>query len=182
MSRPPGIAAGRKWTAPDLAVTLSAGCVAWAYPDDLPPWRAIAIVVAGAGSGLLAASLVLMVRAPRLSRLFGGLEPMYRWHHRSGTIAYVLLLGHPLALAIDGLSESPQTAWGALAPRCVRRLVHDLVTAGHARGGPDRGGRAHLYPGPGGPACQRGRLLDGDRRTGLRLDGLSAGTPFGSGP
>ena len=116
MSRPPGIAAGRKWTAPALAMALSAGCVGWAYPDDLPPWRAAAIVVAWAGSGLLAASLVLMVRAPRLAWLLGGLEPMYRWHHRSGTIAYVLLLGHPLALAIDGLSESPQTAWGALAP------------------------------------------------------------------
>lgn len=106
----------RRLVAPAVALALSASGVWWAYPHGLPLWRNVAIVTAWAGTGLLVASLVMMVRAPRLAALLGGLDTMYRWHHRSGTAGYVLLLVHPLALALDGWSESPAVAWEAIAP------------------------------------------------------------------
>ena len=96
--------------APPLAVAW------WMHPENLPLWRSIAISSAWAGTGLLVTSLVLMVRDPRVSRLLGGLESMYRWHHRSGVLAYVLLLCHPLALAFDAWLEAPELAWQMLSP------------------------------------------------------------------
>ena len=89
----------------------------WAFPDGLPSWRTAAIVSGWAGTGLLVSSLLLMVREPHLARLLGGLELSYRWHHRCGMLAYLLLLCHPLALALDGCSEAPRLAWQTLAPR-----------------------------------------------------------------
>ena len=41
---------------------------------------------------------------------------MYLWHHRSGMLAYVLLLCHPLALAMDSGIVAPQFAWQLLSP------------------------------------------------------------------
>lgn len=88
----------------------------WAFPAGLTIWRTIAIVTAWAGCGLLAANLVLAIREPHVAHLLGGLESIYRWHHRSGLLAYLLLLCHPLALAFDGWLEAPQLAWPVLAP------------------------------------------------------------------
>lgn len=68
------------------------------------------------GCGALAASLVLMVREPALSASFGGLDRMYRWHHRLGVAGYALLLLHPLLLAAQALPASPETAWHVLSP------------------------------------------------------------------
>ena len=50
-----------------------------------------------------------MLREPYLARWPGGLERIYRWHHHTGIIAYVLL-AHPLALAAAGVSHSPMFA------------------------------------------------------------------------
>lgn len=97
-------------------MTPTLGLAWWAFPAELTLWRTIAIVTAWAGCGLLAANLVLAVREPHVARLLGGLESMYRWHHRSGLLAYLLLLCHPLALALDDWLEAPQLAWQALAP------------------------------------------------------------------
>jgi predicted ferric reductase len=41
---------------------------------------------------------------------------MYRWHHRAGVAAYVLLLFHPLFLAADALPNAPLSAWQVLSP------------------------------------------------------------------
>ena len=68
------------------------------------------------GAGLLSASLLLMVREPAFAAWFGGLERMYRWHHALGTLGYVALLAHVLALAAALLPESPAAAWRAVAP------------------------------------------------------------------
>lgn len=106
----------RHLAAPAVGFAFPLAAVAWAWPADLPFWRAVAIVTAWAGSGMLVASLVLMVRTPRLAALLGGLEAMYSWHHRLGGVAYVLLLTHPLVLAAEGWTESPQVAWQSLAP------------------------------------------------------------------
>lgn len=102
--------------APMMALLLPLAAVWWAFPQDLPLWRSIAIVSAWAGSALLVVNLALMVRQPHLARLLGGLETSYRWHHRSGLLAYLLLLCHPLALALDGWLEAPRLAWETLAP------------------------------------------------------------------
>lgn len=102
--------------APAVLLALLAACLGWAWPAELGGWRALSIVCAWAGTALLAGSLLLMVRAARLAALFGGLDAQYRWHHRSGTVAYVLLLAHPLTLAADAWPESPARAWQVLAP------------------------------------------------------------------
>lgn len=116
----PGAAAAlpapRPWASAAVGLGLPALAVAWAWPQGLPPLRAAAIVVAWAGTGLLVASLVLMLREPRLARALGGLEAMLRWHHRAGVLGYLLLLLHPLALAGEAWLEAPARAWEALAP------------------------------------------------------------------
>lgn len=107
----------RHFAAPFAALMLTLAVVWWAFPEQMPFWRSLAIVTAWGGSGLLVANLVLMVREPHIARLLGGLESMYRWHHRSGMIAYLLLLCHPLALALNGWVEAPQLAWQTLVPQ-----------------------------------------------------------------
>jgi predicted ferric reductase len=99
-----------------LSVVPAVAAVWWAYPDGLPLWRSLGIVTAWAGLGLLVSSLALMVREPHFARALGGLETAYRWHHRTGLAAYVLIMAHPLALALDGWAESPHIAWATLAP------------------------------------------------------------------
>lgn len=106
----------RQFTAPAIVLILPLAAVAWAWPEELPPWRSLGIISAWTGSGLLLASLLLMVREPRFAWLLGDLGWMYRWHHRSGSVAYLLLLIHPLALALNGWDESPRIAWETLAP------------------------------------------------------------------
>lgn len=104
------------WIAPALALLLPLAAVWWSFPEALTPWRSVGIVTAWAGTALLVVNLVLMVRRPHLVRLLGGLERSYLWHHRSGMAAYLSLLSHPLALAVDGWFESPRVAWEILAP------------------------------------------------------------------
>ncbi|WP_158244186.1 ferredoxin reductase family protein [Trinickia dabaoshanensis] len=88
----------------------------WSFPSELPLWRGIAIVSAWLGTAMLAVCTVLMVREPHLARALGGLERCYLWHHRFGVFAYLAVVVHPLALALDGWTESPHVAWASLAP------------------------------------------------------------------
>ena len=100
-----------------LLVGLSVGLpVYWAYPEDLSSWRAAGIVLGWAGSGLLLASLLLMLREVRLASWLGGIERMTGWHHWTGLAGYLLVLLHPLALAAAAWTESPPLAWQLLSP------------------------------------------------------------------
>src|SRR3990167_5253246 len=101
---------------PLIGVAVVGTLVFWAFPSDVPPLRAGGIVSGWVGCGLLLTSLLLMIREPWLARWLGGLEPMYRWHHRLGVWAYLALLVHPLALAASAWGESPALAWATLAP------------------------------------------------------------------
>lgn len=92
------------------------------WPDS--GWSHWARLSAWSGTALLVASLVLMIREARLARLLGGLDAMYRWHHRCGTGAYVLLLVHPLALAAQAWSVSPVAARRALSPASLPWTVN----------------------------------------------------------
>lgn len=99
-----------------ITAAVVGALVGWADPWGLSPLRAGGIVAGWVGSGLLLVSLLLMLREPWLARRLRGLETMVRWHHVLGVWAYVVLLVHPLALAADGWSESPATAWAMLSP------------------------------------------------------------------
>ena len=90
--------------------------VFWAFPDELPLWRATGVLLGWTGAGLLLFSLLLMVREVRLASSLGGLERITAWHHRAGMAAYVLLLAHPLTLAAAGWAESPELAWQVISP------------------------------------------------------------------
>lgn len=77
------------------------------------------------GTGLIAASLLLMVREPAWALWFGGLQRMYRWHHGMGVVGYVLLLMHPLLLTGTALAEEPAIAWRFISP-LNQPLANDL--------------------------------------------------------
>jgi predicted ferric reductase len=111
-----GARSSRRALAPALLLAATVLPTAWAWPHDVAPWRAAGIVSAWVGCGAVVASLALMVREPRWAAAFGGLEHLYRWHHRSGVFGYLALLLHPLALAWQGRSESAMVAWQVLAP------------------------------------------------------------------
>jgi predicted ferric reductase len=106
----------RKSLLPLLVLVILLIIVCQIYPEDQPLWQNIALLSGWAGSGLLAASMLLMIREPHIAKLLGGLENMYLWHHRSGMLAYVLLLCHPLSLALNGWTTSPQLAWQSFIP------------------------------------------------------------------
>lgn len=106
----------RRLAIPVLTLALTAGLVFWAFPDGLSPARTLGVVLGWAGCGLMLASLLLMLREPRLTAWLGGLEWMYQWHHWCGMAAYVLLLAHPLALAGDNLATAPALAWATISP------------------------------------------------------------------
>jgi predicted ferric reductase len=57
-------------------------------------------VAALVGMAMLSIAFVLSSRAPFLEDYFGGLDKMYRVHHRLGQTAFVLLLIHPVAHAL----------------------------------------------------------------------------------
>ncbi len=65
---------------------------------------------------LLLASL-LAIRIPGFDRLFGGLTRLWRLHHRLGGVAFVLILAHPLLLALAGVEVSLTAAMEILFPR-----------------------------------------------------------------
>jgi len=102
--------------APLLALTVATIPAWWAFPDGPVGWHSLSVATAWAGVGLVVASLILMVREPRFAALLGGLDRMYTWHHRSGVLGYVLLLLHPLALAMAAWQVQPAHAWQALTP------------------------------------------------------------------
>lgn len=106
----------RRLSLPLLTALLVGLPVFWAYPEALSPWRSIGIITGWVGCGLLLASLLSMVREPCLAHWLGGLERMYGWHHRLGAAAYLVLLVHPLALAVDAKDESLTLAWSLLSP------------------------------------------------------------------
>lgn len=106
----------QRWSIPALTALFGLLPAWWAFPQGVGFWRSWAILSGWLASGLLLASLLLMIREPRLAGLLGGLQRMYLWHHHAGVLAYLLLLTHPLALAADGWQHSPHRAWLAIAP------------------------------------------------------------------
>ncbi len=87
---------------------------------------AIGQVAGLAGMAALSLSFILSARLRWLEDYFGGLDGMYRVHHRVGLTAFGLLLLHPIGLALR------------FAPADWGRAVGFLLP-GHARGAVDLG-------------------------------------------
>ena len=101
---------------PLLAIAVTGGLTAWAFPDDLSPLRASGVVLGWIGCGLLLSSLALALREPRLASWLGGIDAMYFWHRWCGFAGYLVLLAHPLVLAAAFLPEAPVQAWQTVSP------------------------------------------------------------------
>lgn len=78
--------------------------------------RALGILTGVAGTALWVMSLALMLRFAALDRRFGGLERQYFAHHLSGTLAYLMLLAHPVLLVAAAWVTSPAAAAALAAP------------------------------------------------------------------
>lgn len=75
------------------------------------------------GMAMLSVSFILSARLRWMEDYFGGLDGMYRLHHRLGVSAFGLLLLHPLALALRFLPADPARALGFLLPGHTRWAV-----------------------------------------------------------
>jgi predicted ferric reductase len=68
-----------------------------------------------AALALWCASFVLMLRLPSFERAAGGLDRLYWLHHVCGTLAYLVMLAHPLALAAQAFAAGDWPAAAAIA-------------------------------------------------------------------
>ena len=68
------------------------------------------------GISLFAINLILSARISWMQPFFWGLNKIYSLHHKIGTYALVLLLIHPLVLAIKYLTFSWQSLWYFVLP------------------------------------------------------------------
>ncbi|MCK9469099.1 MAG: ferric reductase-like transmembrane domain-containing protein [Porticoccaceae bacterium] len=62
------------------------------------------------GLGLMLVAAIVSFRIPGFDRLFGGLTSLWRTHHLMGGVAFLLLLGHPLLLALAASAVSLDAA------------------------------------------------------------------------
>lgn len=108
-----------------VVLWLAAGPEAPAGRRGAESWPVLAVgQLAGlVGMALLSASFVLSARLPGLGKYFGGLDGMYRTHHRVGLTAFGLLLLHPLALALRFVPADWGRALAFLLPGHVQWAV-----------------------------------------------------------
>ncbi|WP_341936467.1 ferredoxin reductase family protein [Marinimicrobium sp. C2-29] len=66
------------------------------------------------GMALLLVAAALCCRVPGFDRPFGGLTKLWQLHHRLGAVAFLLLLAHPLLLALSRVEISIPAAVGTL--------------------------------------------------------------------
>jgi len=105
------------WAAVVLVSAVTLGTVVFAGPaggaeilDALG--RAAGII----GLVMLLLAAALSARVPGFDRWFGGLTRLWKTHHRLGAGSLVLLLAHPLLLALSSSQEGLGTAVGLLFP------------------------------------------------------------------
>jgi len=67
------------------------------------PWLSASQALALVGTAMLSMSFVLSSRARFLESLFGGLDKVMKVHHMVGGIAFLLIINHPLFLAVDAI-------------------------------------------------------------------------------
>lgn len=106
----------RRFFISSLTILLGLLPMLTAQMENSPSAIRVSSLLGWLGGGLLSASLLLMVREPALTAWFGGLERMYRWHHWFGTLGYIAVLAHVIALAVPNLFHDPTLAWPSIAP------------------------------------------------------------------
>nr|WP_240808085.1 ferric reductase-like transmembrane domain-containing protein [Polyangium spumosum] len=94
---------------PALTWACSAGA-------DVFTWRGFSRFSGFAAAGLFAVSMLLMMRLTWLDRAFRGLGHVYQAHHALGVAGFLLLLVHPLALALGAFLVEPAAALRLLWP------------------------------------------------------------------
>ena len=72
-----------------------------------------------AGMALFAWAVILSARFKIYNRMFHGLDNTYRAHHNIGSLAFILLLLHPLFLTIRYFLISPNSAFEFLKPNIL---------------------------------------------------------------
>jgi predicted ferric reductase len=77
-------------------------------------WLGRAAGVVGLAWLLLA--MVLSIRLPRLDAALGGLLRLWRVHHRLGAASFVLLMLHPVLLALAAVPAGPDAVLATLTP------------------------------------------------------------------
>jgi predicted ferric reductase len=85
--------------------------------------RAAGRVTGVVGLAWLFLAAVFAVRIPGLDRPFGGLVRLWRIHHVLGSGAFLLLLAHPVLLALAALPVSPAAASAVMFPPAGRWAV-----------------------------------------------------------
>jgi predicted ferric reductase len=115
--RIPTLAATALGLVPAISWACSAGV------GQVFTWRGLAMFAGFSAVGLLAVSMLLMLRLTLLDRVFGGLGHMYRAHHSLGVAAFLFLLTHPLALALNVTSVHASEALRLLWPNPSSAVV-----------------------------------------------------------
>ncbi|MDD5289920.1 MAG: ferric reductase-like transmembrane domain-containing protein [Patescibacteria group bacterium] len=94
-----------------LAIPLSVR-----FTTTINIWRSLGQICGLVGLSFLVGNIILSSRAKFLERWFSGLNFVYLKHHWLGTLAFCLLLVHPLALAYRFVSRSLKAAAELLIP------------------------------------------------------------------
>ena len=100
------------WPLVALAVGLGAG-----LPADAAGWlgwlgRACGVV----GLAWLLLAMVLSIRLPRCDQALGGLLTLWRFHHLLGAGSFLLLMLHPVLLALAAVPGEPAAVLATLTP------------------------------------------------------------------
>ncbi|MFP3941885.1 MAG: ferric reductase-like transmembrane domain-containing protein [Thermoanaerobaculia bacterium] len=111
-----------RWLA--VALVLLPGFLALgaleAWPARTGAWLDLAGRLTGAvGLACLLVAAAVSVRIPGWDRPFGGLTRLWKLHHRLGLASFLLLLAHPVLMALGRVPLSPAAAAGVLLPGVV---------------------------------------------------------------
>lgn len=94
------------------------GSALWANtPADAAAWlRWLGRTAGVVGFAWLLLAMVLSVRLPRFDQALGGLLRLWRIHHGLGAASFVLLMLHPLLLALGAVPGGPAAVLATLTP------------------------------------------------------------------
>ena len=72
------------------------------------------------GVVMVSLTLLLSTRLSWLEDLFGGLDKVFKIHHQLGAIGFILILNHPLLLALEAMPSAQNASqflvWGSILP------------------------------------------------------------------
>lgn len=90
-----------------VIVLMTIGLFVMSKPDIsetlATPWLSASQALALVGTVLMSMSFVLSSRAKFLEDLFGGMDKVMKIHHIVGGVSFLLVVNHPLLLAVDAI-------------------------------------------------------------------------------